>query len=222
MARQARLVLPGHAHYIVQRGHSRQAVFADADDRRAYIAALSDAARATQVQIHALALLDTEVRLLATPPDANALGRMMQAVGRRYVSAYNRRHIRSGTLWDGRFRCALVEPGGMRLNALCLIDGQLGEPGVTSAAHRLGLRADPLITDPPEFWQLGNTPFEREAAYAAMLSRGLPSTVEQSFHRAVTGGWPVGSTQFKAEVATQTARAVQPAARGRPRSRSPL
>lgn len=217
MARLPRLVLAGHAHCVVQRGHSGQPVFADHDDRSAYINALREAAVAGRVQIHAWALLTNEVLLLATPADAPSLGRMVQALGRRYVSAYNRRHRRSGTLWDGRFRCSVVEPGAMRLAALRWIDGQSLEPGVTTAAQRLGAARDRLVTDPPEVWQLGNTPFEREAAYAAMLAEGLPGTVVDLLRGAALGGWAAGSAAFVATVAETAARPARPRQRGRPR-----
>ncbi len=217
MARLPRLVLAGHAHCVVQRGHSGQAVFADHDDRRSYVDALRQAAAAEQVQVHAWALLDSEVLLLATPSDAPSLGRMVQALGRRYVSAYNRRHQRSGTLWDGRFRCAVVEPGAMRLAALRWIDGQSLEPGVTTAAQRLGALRDTVVTDPPEVWELGNTPFEREAAYGALLGEGLPAAVVEMLRGAALGGWAAGSTAFTTGVGQAAARPARPRQRGRPR-----
>ncbi|MDE1929911.1 MAG: transposase, partial [Burkholderiales bacterium] len=180
MARLARLALAGQAHYLIQRGLPGTAVYADEVDRQAYLAALREAAAAASVRIHAYALLDTEAQLLATPAQAGALGRMVQALGRRYVAAYNRRHGRRGTLWDGRFRCAPVEPGPTRIEVLCLIDGAAASapgpaaaPGSTSAASRLGGPAAGWLVDPPEYWQLGNTPFEREAAYRALLDAGL-------------------------------------------------
>ena len=64
-----------------------------------------------RVALHAYALLDDAVQLLLRPPSDAALSRMMQALGRRYVAAFNRRHGRSGTLWDGRFRAGVVQPG---------------------------------------------------------------------------------------------------------------
>ena len=57
MARLPRLVVAGQAHFIVQRGHSGTAVFADDIDRTAYRAALREAAAAERVQVHAYALL---------------------------------------------------------------------------------------------------------------------------------------------------------------------
>ena len=216
MARLPRLALPQHAHYIIQRGHSGRAVFADAEDRADYLAALRAAAAQSQVQLHAWALLEGEVQLLATPALGPSLGQMLQAVGRRYVSAYNRRHGRSGTLWDGRFRCAVVEPGAMRLAALSLIDGQSPEPGITSASHRLGGPPDSALADPPEVWQLGNTPFEREAAYRALLVQGLPASVAEALRRAALGGWAAGTPAFAAQVAEAAARPALPRAKGRP------
>jgi putative transposase len=216
MARLPRLVLAGQAHAVAQRGLRGQPVFVDAQDRAAYIAALREAAAAEQVQVHAWALLDDEALLLLTPTQPAGLGRMVQALGRRYVSAYNRRHGRSGTLWDGRFRCAVVEPGAPRLAALRWIDGQSAEPGLTSASLRLGAPRDGLLVDPPELWSLGNTPFEREAAYGALLSQGLPAAVAEPLRRAVQGGWVAGSAAFAATVAEATARPAQPRRRGRP------
>ena len=125
----------------------------------------------------------------------------MQALGRRYVAAHNRRHGRRGTLWDGRFRCGVVEPGATRLQALCLIDGAAADRGITSAAHRLGGPRDALLVDPPEYWQLGNTPFEREAAYRRLLQAGVPPAAAQALRSAAIGGWAAGSPGFKASLA---------------------
>jgi putative transposase len=213
MARLPRLVVPGLAHYVVQRGHNRGPVFTDAEDRAEFLRALREAAAAQQVVVHAYALPDDELQLLVTPSSAPALSRMMQTLGRRYVSAYNRRHGRSGTLWEGRFRCAVVEPGAWLLAALCLVDSQ---PGVTSAGHRTGAMRDPLLTDPAEFWRLGNTPFEREAAWRARLAQPLPPAETEALRHAALGGWAVGSAAFPARIASAGSRPVRPRPRGRP------
>jgi putative transposase len=218
MARLPRLVVAGHTHCIVQRGHSGQPVFADDQDRANYLEALQSSARSESVQIHAWALLPGEVLLLATPREGPALGRMVQGLGRRYVSAYNRRHGRTGTLWDGRFRCGVVEPGAMRLAALRWIDGQSQESGITTAAQRLGAGRVSWLVDPPEVWHLGNTPFEREAAYGALLVEGLPIEVAGELRRAASGGWALGSNAFAAHVAQLALRPAQPRPRGRPRT----
>lgn len=215
MARLPRLALPGFAHYVIQRGHNGQPVFADARDRDSYCAALAAAAATEAVHVHARALLDCEVQLLLTPDDAGALSRFVQAVNRRFVAAFNRRHGRSGALWDGRFRAAVVEPGALRLQALVLIDGAAA-PEHTTAGHRLGGPRDGVATDPPEYWALGNTPFEREAAYRALLAEGVPVPVADMLRRAALGGWAAGM-RVADSAAEEGGRPLAPRPRGRPR-----
>ena len=217
MARLPRLALPGYAHYVIQRGHHGQPVFEGADDRSAYRDALVAAAGVEPVQVHAVALLDGEVQLLVTPGDSGALSRFMQAVNRRYVAAFNRRHGRSGSLWGGRFRAAVVEPGPLRLQALVLIDGATA-PEHTTAGQRLGGPRDKGAADPPEYWALGNTPFEREAAYRALLDQGVPAPTAEMLRRAALGGWAAGLPTAAAGGA-EGGRPLTPRPRGRPRQR---
>ena len=216
MARLPRLALAGQAHWLSQQAHGTGPAFADDTDRRGYLAVLLDAARAEDVRLHAYALLATEMHLLASPSRAESLGRLMQAVGRRYVSAYPRRHGGSGTLWNGRFRCALVQAGEPLLDVLCLLDGLSPEPGHTSLAHRATDERLALITDPPEYWSLGNTPFDRQARWHDRVAEGLPETTRQALLAAAHGGWVIGSADFRRQVAEETDRPAAPRPRGRP------
>jgi putative transposase len=220
MARLPRLVVPGQAHYLILRGHGGLAaagICTDASDREAFTTALREAAGTEAVHLHAYAVLPAELHLLATPVKAESLGRMVQALARRYVSAYNRRHNRSGTLWDGRFRCAVVEPGPHRLAALQLVDALPAEPGASSAGHRTGGSRIAMLVDPPEVWQLGNTPFDREAGYRALLAAGLPAEQAAHMRARALGGWVIGSAAFAATLAETMSRPAAPRPRGRPR-----
>jgi putative transposase len=220
VARLPRLEWPGQLHLVVLRGHGALAdagVFADATDRQAFIGALREAAGVEAVQVHAYALLHDEVQLLVTPDAPGSLGRLIQAVGRRYVSAYNRRHGHRGSLWAGRFHSAVVEAGDPALAALRLVDGASSEAVTTSAGHRTGVGRENWLIDPPEIWRLGNTPFEREAAYRALLAQEMPSAQADALRRAALGGWVLGSAAFIAAAENATARPATPRPRGRPR-----
>lgn len=226
MARLARLALPGLAHYLWQRGHNGGAIVHDDEDRAALLQVLRECARGSGVQLHAFAIDTDGWRALATPDTREALSRMVQALGRQYVARFNRRHGRTGALWDGRFRGAPVEPGAPRLQALRDIDGRGLAPGLhadrftgcSSAAHRCGGPRDAALVDPPEYWALGNTPFERESRYRQLLEDGLPADTAQALDHAVRGAWAFGSEHFLAELAQGAVRPVQPRPRGRPRA----
>lgn len=225
MARLPRLSVSGHLHLVVQRGHNGQAIAVDDDDRRAYLQALQEASRAHKVAVHGYALLETEALLLVTPADGPGLGRMMQALGRRYVSFYNRRHGRSGTLWEGRYRNTIVESERYFLKCLRHVElaplpgGRGGDPGDeawSSAAHHLGRRRDPLVSDHPGYWKLGNTPFERELAYRHWLEHGEAPAEAMEIRDAALKGWALGASDFKAGLSETVRRPLSPRPRGRP------
>lgn len=226
MARLARLALAGQTHLIVQRALQGQHLVQDAEDRRHWLTALRESAASQRVALHAYALLEGEVHLLATPAEAQALGLMMQMLGRRHVGAFNRRHARRGTLFDGRFRGTVIEPGGWLRDALVRVDGlalgdaapqAVADPLWSSAPHHLGQQRCTWLADPPEYWRLGNTPFDRESAFAALLQAGLPHDRQQRLAQGALHGWPVGSPGFLADLAQQTERPLGPRGRGRPR-----
>ena len=222
MARLRRIVLPGQPHVVLHRGHNGQAVFVDAEDRAAYLASLREAAREAQVAVHAYGLLASEVRLLVTPSGEAGLGQMLQAVGRRFVRGFNRRHGRSGTPWEGRFRSTVIETAPHFVACMHFVEAPFttastdDAPAWSSTEHHLGGRRDTLVTPHPAFWALGNTPFDREAAYRRVVAQPLAPEVMAAILHAAQNGWVLGSAEFAAWVAGQCGRRPTPAARGRP------
>jgi putative transposase len=225
MARLRRLSVAGHPHLLLLRGLEPRPIVVDDDDRRACLAALREASLQRGAAVHGYALLDDRLRLLATPRDAGSLGQFVQDFGRRYVGGFNRRHGRRGPLWDGRFRATVVQPGALALDALLFVEGEPARAGLvdealafrwSSAAHHVGRLRDPTISVLAEYWQLGNTPFERESAYAQRLGEGLPAHVLQRFAAACDRGWAVGDPAFLERLAGDLQRPVQPRPRGRP------
>ncbi len=225
MARLARLTLAGHAHHLIQRGLNRQIIVADDADRERLLAELRECAALHKVAVHAYILMDNHIHLLATPDTDEGLSRMMQSLGRRYVAYFNKRHDRSGTLWDGRFRAAPLEADAHLLACMRYIEtnpirlGHAIQPQDcrwSSAAHHLGLRRDPLILDHALFWGMGNTPFEREAAYKAWLEQGVSEGEAKTLGDAALKGWPLGTASFLRAIGENTDRPVSPRRRGRP------
>jgi putative transposase len=210
---------------LVQLGHNRQPVFKDDIDRRLFLDLLREAAMSHGVAIHAYALLDNEVRMLATPSTGDSLSRMMQAIGRRYGGSFNRRHGHAGSLWEGRFKAATIEPERHLLACMRYVeelsagtsDGMnLGRVPWSSAPHHFGEQADPLVSDHLQYWSLGNTPFEREANYKDLSQQALTSEELALISSAVRKGWPLGSPTFLEQLSASTERRLAPLPRGRP------
>lgn len=226
MARLPRLCIPGQLHHVLWRGASGQVVFADDEDRAAFLEHLAQVAAQHRLAIHAWALMPDHIHLLLTPPDAAGLSAAMQGLGRRHVQAFNRRHARRGTLWEGRYRSTVLEAEPWLLRAMvwmdihplrsgAVADGVVAHPWV-SAAHYLGQSSHRLLTVPPQYWALGNTPFAREAAYRTLLEQGCAPAHVQALAQATLKGWVLGSEAFVAALQSGTPRRLQPGRPGRP------
>jgi putative transposase len=227
MARLPRLALPGFAHLVLLRGHNGEAVFRDEDDRATFLDALAAAFKRERVALHAYALLADRVWLLCTPARDGDLSRAMQALGRRFAAAFNRRHDRSGSLWDGRYRSTVVEPGPMLLTALIFVEQSRDAPtsvdaeGVASTlsssmGQHLGFGGRVQLVDLAEYWALGNTPFDRAAAFRALLWDNSRVAGFERMVLATQRGWPIGSSGFISQLEALTTRPVRARPRGRP------
>lgn len=224
MARQARWSVPGHPHHVLVRGNNRQPIFVDDDDRHRLLAQLNESLRELAVTLHAYVLMPNHLHLLVTPPADGALGRVMQSLGRRYVASFNHRHRRSGTLWEGRYRAHLIGPDAV-LRCMRFIElnparnglaPSLHETEWSSLAHHLGVLRDPLVVDPPAYWQLGNTPFEREAAYKASLEQGISTAEADEIRAHLVSGRPLGTALYLSELEHLAQRSLARRPRGRP------
>jgi len=227
MARLPRLTLPGLPHHIIQRGNNQQAIFATAADYQFWLDLLLEQATRYQVQIHAYVLMVNHFHLLATPQTSDGLPKLMQAVGRSYVRYFNQSQQRTGTLWEGRYRSTVIQPERYLLACMVYMDLNPVRAGLVTQAqdypwsshgHCLGLRVDRRITPHALFWQLGNTPFAREAAYADLVQAGINSVQQAALTESSLHGWALGEPDFVANLQKSTARRVVKRSAGRPLS----
>jgi len=225
MARLPRLVLAHHPHHVIQTGNDGQLIFRADDDFQQLLVWLKDSARECKVAIHAYVLMANHFHLLATPATADGLAQMMQRVGRYYVPWYNAKYQRSGSLFQGRFKTSLIDAQHYFMLCSRYIESNPVRSQLVADArdypwssypHHAGLRPDAVITDHALYWALGNTPFQREAAYIALSEPGLSAVDRATIDAAVLKGWPLGSDAFKTELQQRAKRQVLPAKRGRP------
>ena len=227
MARLPRLTIPGYPHHIIQRGNNRQPIFASGADYESLLSMLEENARKYGVAIHAYVLMSNHFHLLVTPESAQSIPQMMQAVGRRYVRYFNQRQGRTGTLWEGRYKSTLIQSERYLLACMVYIDLNPVRGGLVAAAasyplsshdHYIGHRQDRLITPHPLYWELGNTPFARDAAYAELVQSGITAEQQQALTDSALRGWALGEADYVADLQRRTVRRVSKTRAGRPRS----
>lgn len=226
MPRQPRYHLAGVPQHVIQRGNNRQPVFFADADYDCYLEYLKEASDKHQCDIHAYVLMTNHVHLLMTPHKAEGIAKTMQSLGRKYVYYINHSYQRTGTLWEGRYKASLIDSERYLLTCYRYIElnpvraDMVAHPGdyqwSSYQAHAQG-KADPLITEHPEYFALGPGPEERRYAYRELFRQHMDHEQTHSIRDALNQCRVLGSERFKDEVERQLNRRVRPGEPGRPR-----
>lgn len=139
---------------------------------------------------------------------------MMQSLGRRYVSYFNSRHRRTGTLWEGRFKSCLVDSVDYVLRRYHYIDlnpvrahmTDDPESYIWSNSRMHCGRESSLITTHPAYTQLGNTAEKRVNTYGEILLEPLTEDLLEEIRAYLQQQRALGSSQFQAIIQAKPQR----------------
>jgi len=107
MARPWRIQFPQAIYHITSRGNNRQAIFLDDRDRFDFLGCLATASARFGLEIFAFCLMSNHYHLFLRTPRGN-LSQTMHWFNATFTSRFNRRHRRSGHLFQGRYHTVLV------------------------------------------------------------------------------------------------------------------
>ena len=109
MARPLRLEGPGYWFHVTGRGNARGKLFVGEEDRRRFVNLLSALEARYGLEVHAYVLMINHYHLLLRMRKESGLSAGLQWLNVSYTVWFNRRHQRSGHLFEGRFKAILVE-----------------------------------------------------------------------------------------------------------------
>ena len=108
MARPLRLEYEGAVYHVTSRGNARQDIYLVDPDRELFLSVLGNTVERFSWLCHAYCQMSNHYHLLIETPEAN-LSRGMRHLNGVYTQAFNRRHMRSGHILQGRFKAIVVE-----------------------------------------------------------------------------------------------------------------
>ncbi len=108
MPRHARIDIPGLLQHVIVRGIERSNIFLDDDDREDFVARMGRLLDETRTVCYAWALLDNHFHLLLMPTE-QSLARFMRRLLTGYAVYFNRRHLRSGHLFQNRYKSIVCD-----------------------------------------------------------------------------------------------------------------
>ena len=215
MARMARVVVPGMAHHVTQRGNRRQRTFFRKDDYRAYVELMAEWCGRCGVGVWGYCLMPNHVHLIVVPETEDGLRRAIGEAHRRYTRRVNFREGWRGHLWQGRFAsfvmdepyllaCArYVERNPVRAG-LCARAGDY--PWSSAAAHLAG-KDDGLVCVRPLL--------ELVPRWGRHLSTDPDEETVRRLRRHEGTGRPLGGERFLQRLEKIVGRLLRPRKPGR-------
>jgi len=223
--RKTRFDLPGIPQHVIQRGNNREPCFFDEEDYHRYLHDLNASAKKYSCAIHAYVLMTNHVHLLVTSDIPYGISQMMQALGRRYVYYINHEHQRTGTLWEGRFKAALIDTEAYLLTCMRYIElnpvraAMVEHPGEyhwsSYAANAQG-RSDALITSHTLYLALDASPALRQQAYRELFRHHLGADDLHDIRESLNHELVLGRSHFKDKIEAMTERQTRLGLPGRP------
>ena len=108
MARPLRIEIAGGRYHVTARGNERRDIFREDGDRKHFLSLLAELPERFGTRLHAYVLMPNHFHLLVETPEGN-LSRTNQWLNVSYSVWFNRRHQRSGHLFQGRFGAVLIQ-----------------------------------------------------------------------------------------------------------------
>jgi putative transposase len=226
MPRKPRFYLPGIPAHIVQRGNDRQAVFFADSDYQVYLDWMFEGAQRHGCSVHAYVLMTNHVHILVTPKAKDSISRMIQFVGRKYVTYINHLYGRTGTLWEGRHKGSLIDSERYALACSRYIEMNPVRarmvktpeeyPWSSYRVNALGATRRRLVMM-PEYCRLGATDDERQSSYRKLFDSLFDNHLLSEIQGSVQSGTPLGSARFRKQIEAMFGRRIGYSTRGRPK-----
>ncbi len=227
MARKLRLEFPGAIYHVINRGNYRSWVFRDPKTRTAFQSCLFEACERCDWLLHAFVIMSNHFHLALETPVGNLVAGM-HWLEVTFATRFNRMRHEHGHLFEGRYKSLFVEAGtalgplcdyihlnpvrASKLNATSLSDYRHSSywfvqqptlrPKFLRAATALAGAGG--LTDSPAGrrsyqafleWQAAEGPAGKSKAYVNL-----------------SGGWALGSDEFKATLVHDLAVVADPRA----------
>lgn len=103
MPRRSRVVIPGEAHHVTQRGNNRQNIFLEEEDFENYCYWINEYASKYNIDIRAYCLMKNHVHLVVVPKDTEGMALFFRTVHMRYAQYFNWKRKGVGHIWQSRY-----------------------------------------------------------------------------------------------------------------------
>lgn len=216
MPRQARLDVPGALHHIMVRGIDKTDIFRDDQDRTLFLERLGLKVSESKSTVYAWALMTNHVHILFKSGEDGISG-VMRKLLTWYAQYFNRRHKRTGHLFENRYKSILCDEDNYLLSLVRYIHLNPIRAGIVKTIEELdrypwcghrtifGKAKHPWMDSEAVLSQFGRTRRKSLHEYRLFMREGI----NQGMIKELTGGGLVRSQGGWSQVQSMRRRGQQ-------------
>ena len=174
------IIVPDVPHHFILRGNNKRTLFSYAYEYRYFLKLMAASAHDNRIAVHAVALMQNHVHLIATPKSQELASRFVQRFAQTYSLVRNKQREHSGKLFEQRFVSIPLGEDAAVARATAYVDLNPVRAGTENqrvwSTYHVHVGNPALARLPSGLWTpsrwylgLGATDEERGAAYAAWL-----------------------------------------------------
>lgn len=122
MPRTTRLLLSDVCYHIIQRGNQKQNIFLEEEDFKKYLQLLLHYKTKYKFKLYAYCLMPNHIHLIIEVKEENNLAKIMQGISLTYTLWFNKKYVKTGHLWQGRFKSGVIQKDRYLLDCLNYIE----------------------------------------------------------------------------------------------------
>jgi putative transposase len=182
MPNPSRIAYPGALYHIWIRGNGRGDIFSDDIDRRFYLHLLCACIIRFSLEIYAYVLMSNHIHLFLKTLLPN-ISEVMLTINRNYSHYFNKRHMKTGHLFESRYKNKVVQHDKYFLGLLRYIHQNPVKAGIVAdpaqykwSSHRayLGNTAGLIVKVEDGLKLFSDDPVRARACYAAFVGQSIP------------------------------------------------
>lgn len=223
MPRIARIVIPGIAYHITQRGNNQQDAFFTDNNRKLYLELLTEQSDKYGLRLLGYCLMSNHVHIIGIPLNEDSLAKAIGRTHYKYTQYINYIYKRTGHLWHGRFySCALDNAhflSAMRYIECNPVRARIcREPWMyiwSSASYHIDERQKSEVIDLSEWYKDINGD-----EWKKMLLDSMSEEELYILRRGTHAGRPIGNESFLSKLEKRLGQGLRALPVGRPRKNS--
>jgi len=157
MGRPNRVLLDNGVYHVMARGNQKQKTFIQEDDYLKFLEILKHYKNKYSFKLYAYCLMPNHIHLILQVKVGKTLSKFMQGLNQTYTNWFNEKYNKVGHLWQGRYKCKLIQEDKYMLECLQYVESNplrtelcktLIEYPFTSWKERLGYAKNKILDDP--------------------------------------------------------------------------